>query len=303
MLRVAICITTHNRRVELERTLARLATLTPQPEELLIVADGCTDGTADWLRQTHPRARIFEHTPGLGSVPSRNRMARATHCELLLSLDDDSYPMESDAIARIRLLFQNNPQLAIAEFPQKTDERTESLTQTDFGTAHYIGSYANSGAALRREVLISLGGYADAFHHAYEEPDFALRCCCAGWEARFEPVLHIRHHFTSAQRNERRTHQRHARNECWSILLRCPFPWLLPVAAFRALRQFLYAWKRGWSLHEPQWWFAALRGIPACIRDRDPLPWHSYRAWMHLIRAPHNNRAQWEKHFASTHAP
>lgn len=297
MLRVAICITTHNRRVELERTLAHIATLSPPPDELLVVADGCTDGTADFLREKHPRARLTEHTPGRGSIPSRNAMGRATDCDIFLSLDDDSYPIEPDAIARIRLLFENNPHLAVAEFPQRTDERPASLTQTDFGPARYIGSYANSGAAVRRAAFLQLGGYVDPFVHAYEEPDFALRCCAAGWQVRFEPALHIRHHFTSAQRDECRTHQRHARNEWWSVWLRCPLPAAILIAKFRALRQLGYAWKRGWLLREPAWWFRAIAGLPAIWKMRAPLPWRTYRAWMQLIRTPHSDPAKWAHDF------
>lgn len=44
-LRVAICIATHNRRDELIRTLGVLAGLDPAPDEVLVAADGCTDGT------------------------------------------------------------------------------------------------------------------------------------------------------------------------------------------------------------------------------------------------------------------
>lgn len=299
MLRVAICITTHNRRVELERTLAHLATLSPPPDELLVVADGCTDGTAAWVREKHPTARLFEHTPGRGSIPSRNVMGRATGCDVFLSLDDDSYPIEPDAIARIRTLFEKNARLAVAEFPQRTDERPGSLTQADFGAAQFIGSYANSGAAVRRVAFAELGGYVDEFVHAYEEPDFAVRCCAAGWQVRFEPVLHVRHHYTTAQRDECRTHQRHARNEWWSVLLRCPMPAAIFVGKFRSLRQLGYAWKRGWALREPAWWWQAMRGIPAMWKMRAPLPWAKYKAWMHLVRTPHDDLARWEREFAA----
>ena len=68
-LRVAICITTHNRRAELERTLAQIAALTPPPDELLIVADGCNDGTADFVRERRPDARLIIHEQGRGSIP------------------------------------------------------------------------------------------------------------------------------------------------------------------------------------------------------------------------------------------
>ena len=46
-LTVGICIATHNRRDDLARTLAALARLTPAPDEILVTADGCTDGTLD----------------------------------------------------------------------------------------------------------------------------------------------------------------------------------------------------------------------------------------------------------------
>ncbi len=297
MLRVAICITTHNRRVELARTLERIHALSPAPDELRIVADGCTDATEELVKTVAPEAVLTINQPGRGSIPSRNAMGNATTCDVFLSLDDDSYPIETDAIARIRALFEAQPFLAVAEFPQRTDERPASLDQTDFGPSMFIGSYANSGAAVRAGVFRELGGYVEEFVHAYEEPDFALRCCAAGWHVRFEPVLHIRHHFTSAERNETRTHHRHARNEFWSVLRRCPLPWMLAVAPFRVTRQFGYAWHRGWTSKEPQWWSAALTGIGPHLAKRSPIPWRKYRAWMQLVRRPHNDPAQFDRDF------
>ena len=296
---VAVCIATRNRRVELERTLAQLARLDPAPDEILIVADGCTDGTADFVREHYPQARLIVQEPARGSVASRNAMAAATACDVLLSVDDDSYPIETDAIAQIRVLFEKNARLAVAEFPQRTDERPQSLTQTDFGPARFVGFYANSGAAIRRAALVELGGYFEPFFHMYEEPDFALRCVCAGWQVRRELCVTVRHHWTAAERSEQRNHHRHARNELWSVLLRCPFPWLLVVAPFRIARQFYYACTRGldWVLHEPAWWWQCLQGLAACVKNRAPLPWRTYRAWMNLVRAPHNDAARWAADF------
>jgi GT2 family glycosyltransferase len=299
--RVAICITTHNRRAELDRTLAQVAQLDPPPEEILVAADGCTDGTADHVRENRPNVRLIVHERGLGSVASRNEMARATESEILLSLDDDSHPIEADAVARIRSLFEENPRLAVAVFPQRTDEFPESLARTDFGAAHFLGSYPSSSAALRRSTFIELGGFFEPFFHMYEEPDYALRCVCAGWQVRFEPCVTVRHHWTGAQRDERRNHRRHARNELWSVLLRCPMPWLPVVALFRIIRQFGYACSRGlaWIPGEPAWWWQCLRGLPECLAGRKPLPWARYRAWMRLVRTPHGDLARWNSDFAT----
>ncbi len=297
--RVAVCITTHNRREELARTLRTLAALEPAPDEILVAADGCTDGTAEWLRESARQLRLFVHDQPCGSISSRNELAAACTSEIFVSLDDDSQPIEGDFIARVRALFAGNPRLAVASFPQRTDEHPETLTVADFGPAHFVGSYANSAAAIRRSAFLDLGGYPDFFFHAYEEPDFALRCVAAGWEVRFETSATVRHHFTSAERNEIRTHQRHARNELWSALLRCPAPQVFAVLVFRAARQFGYAWHRGlnWVAREPQWWLAFVRGIPRCLAARAPLSWDHYLAWMRLLRAPILDRAEWAARF------
>ena len=296
---VGICLATHNRCGELTRTLAALAQLAPAPDEIIVAADGCTDGTAEWVRATYSNVRLIVHDAACGSIPSRNEMAAACGCDIFVSLDDDSYPLDADFIPRVRALFANSPRLAVASFPQRTDEFPATLTAVDFGPPEFTGSFANSGAAIRRAAFEELGGYPDFFFHAYEEPDFALRCVCAGWQVRHETALTIRHHFTAAQRNELRTHQRHARNEFWSVLLRCPAPQLFAVALFRTARQFDYACSRGfaWAVQEPRWWLAALAGVPRCLAARRALPWRGYLAWLRLVRAPIRDEAEWTAKF------
>jgi len=300
-LTCAVMITTRNRREDLARTFAVLRTLQPAPDEVLVCADGCTDGTVEFIREQHPGVRLIVHEQGRGSIPSRNEMAAAATCDIFASLDDDSYPIEADAIARIRELFEKNPRLAIAAFPQRSDEDPATLSAQDFGTAKFAGSYANCSAAIRTSVFKSLGGYPDFFFHMYEEPDFALRCTSAGWQVRFEPCVTVRHHFSAVGRNEIRIHHLHSRNELWSVLLRCPMPQLLAVAPFRAWRQFRYACQRGWSWvwREPRWWWQFFGGIFRCLRARHALPWPSYRAWMELLRKPIESEREWLEKFAA----
>lgn len=298
-LRVAVTITTHNRRKELERTLAQIARLGPPPDTITVCADGCKDDTAAFLREQYPGIQVIFHDIALGSIPSRNELAESIDCDVFVSLDDDSYPLDPSFVQKVRELFERNARLAVAAFPQRSDEFPESLTSSGFGDAYFAGSYANSGAAIRRRVFMDLGGYPDFFFHAYEEPDFALRCIASGWQVRFEPSLIVRHHFTTAQRSELRTHHRHARNECWSILLRCPAPMIPFVSAFRVFRQFRYAASRGisWVVREPIWWWQAIRGIPKCIARRQPVPWPQYWAWMKLVRHPLHSEVEWNTLF------
>ena len=298
-LRVAICITTHNRRAELERTLAQIARLNPQPDEILVVANGGDNGTAGFIRAEYPNIHLNIHEYSHGSVHSRNEMAFATACDVFLSLDDDSHPIETDAIARVRDLFDKNRRLGVAAFPQRSDEYPETLTAKDFGGAKFAGSYANSPVAIRKECFDALGGYPDFFFHSYEEPDFARRCANAGWQVRFDPTLVIRHHWTGTGRNELRIHHRHSSNEMWSVFLRCPMPWLLAAVPFRAARQFTCACRRGikWVPAKAAWWWHCLRGLGICVKLRRALPWRADRAWMKLPRTPHNEAARWAREF------
>jgi hypothetical protein len=100
----------------------------------------------------------------------------------------------------------------------------------------------------------------------------------------FSPFVTIRHHYSGKVRSEMRNHHRHARNELWSVLLRCPFPYVVPMVIYRAATQFGYACHRGgrWLLREPLWWWQAVAGVPYCLAKRHPVSWKSYKRWLRL---------------------
>lgn len=299
-----IAIATHNRCEDLRTTMKALRALDPAPSETLVCADGCSDGTAEMLAAEFPECRVLENFPASGSVASRDRMMREARGEFVLSLDDDSHPVEPDLLVYAESRFRKFPRLAVASFPQRSDEFPESLTRTGFGPSRFTGSYANSGAAVRRSMYLDLPGYHTTFFHAYEEPDFSLQCFARGWQTRLCTGRSIRHRYTPRERSERRTHAFHARNEAWSVLMRCPAPWLPAVLAFRAASQFAYACRRGprWVASEPAWWFRFLSGAPAALRARHPLPWNAYLGWMRLLRNPAGTEAEWNRLCPSAHS-
>ncbi len=285
---VSVIITTRNRREDLDATLQALRKLDPSPAEILVCLDGCSDGSADMLRRDYPAVRVLMHSIPQGSIPSRHRLIREARSDLVLSLDDDSHPVETHFLQRSTELFEADKKLAVGWFPQRSEEFPESLDRSDFGPDCLTGSYVSSGAMLRRSTYLSLPGYAIHFGHAYEEPDYALQCIAAGWRIRLHTGLVIRHHYSARNRNERRTHQLHSRNECWSVFMRCPWPWWPLVALKRAAGQLGYACRRGprWVLTEPVWWLKALRGTPAAWSHRQPVSWTNYRRWRQLLRRP-----------------
>jgi GT2 family glycosyltransferase len=272
---VSIMITTRNRSKDLHQTLGYLSQLTPQPAEILITADGCEDQTAEMVSRDFPNCKL-----------TINRIATS---HIILSLDDDSYPNQEDFLAQLPAVFESHPEASVVTFPELRDDNSYiSTDKSPTSPGHYVSAYPNGAAAMLREQYLATSGFPHFFTHAYEEPDYALQTYSHGKAVWFEPSLTIRHHYSSTNRNMLRTHHLNARNELWSVWMRCPSLWLVPVSIYRVIRQFAYAASNGarWLMQEPLWWYDAIRGLPNCFRHRSPIAATTYLGWMRLARRP-----------------
>ena len=278
-------ITTRNRSSELERTLRKLVDTNPPPDEVLVTADGCTDDTVEVIRKHFPTIRLFVTPHSQGSVPSRDQMLRAAIGELVVSLDDDSYPLDAEFFARLPAIFNAHPDAAVITFPElREDGEFVPLSRTPKSAGHYVSAYPNCAAAMRRDVYLEQPGFPQFFEHMYEETDYALQCYAKGYSVWFEPSLTVRHHQSPTNRDSMVRHHLNARNELWSVWMRCPWPWLLILSLFRIWRQFRYACTEGafWAINEPRWWIRAVRGLPHCLKLRHTVRWPVYYNWMRL---------------------
>jgi len=293
-MRISVMIATHNRSVELCRTLRVLAAMNPPPDEVLITADGCNDETIDVARRDYPTCRLFVNEARQGSVASRINMLRDAVGDVVVSLDDDSYPRDPDFFARLPAIFAAHPDAAVVSFPELRDDGSYSTAdKTPMSPGRQVSAYANCAAAMRRGFYLESPGFPAFFGHMYEEPDFALQCYARGAEVWFEPTLTVRHHQSTASRQPLRRRQLNARNEMWSVCMRCPWPWLPLVALYRGWRQFRLACSVGLAhaLREPGWWVEALVGMPNCLRNRAAIPWPVYYQWMRLSRSSQRKMA------------
>jgi len=296
-----VMIATRNRIDDLRRTCENINTWSPQPDEVIICADGCTDDTVEMVRDEFPNFTLIENEQSLGSVGSRNRILHLAKGEFVISLDDDSYPLDSNFLDRARQVLDDHPEAGIITFPELRNDGTYAANKSPSSSGHYVSAYANCAAIMRRELYMKLQGFPSFFHHMYEETDYALQCYAAGSAIWFEPSQIIRHHESLVQRQPVRRHHQNARNELWSVWLRCPFPWLIPISIFRIARQFQYACTEGfdWTIREPIWWWSALVRIPDCIHDRQRIKWKTYYAWMKLAREKVHNTTELRHFFES----
>jgi GT2 family glycosyltransferase len=283
-----VVITTHNRCSELRETLQQLRVLDPRPDAVLVCLDQCTDHSRSMLEREFPECAILENEVKLGSVPSRDRAFRLAKTDLIVSLDDDSYPIQKNFMNAISDLAQRHPEAGAFTVAEVRNDDLAGSGKGPHASGRYVPAFPNCAGIYRRELYGTIAEFPSFFCHAYEEPDYCLQLYAAGLGVWFEPSLSVRHRFSMRERNMLLRHRQNARNEFWSVIMRCPFPYVFAVALYRLIRQFQHAFGQGlrWWTREPLWWVEALAGIPECVRRRRAVSWKRYYGWMRLARKP-----------------
>jgi glycosyltransferase involved in cell wall biosynthesis len=75
---LAVIIPTHNRLELLIEALASVARQTRPPDEVIVIDDGSTDGTAEHVRESFPGVRLIEQRNAEVSVARNAGLAVAT---------------------------------------------------------------------------------------------------------------------------------------------------------------------------------------------------------------------------------
>lgn len=87
---ISIYIPTHNRRKLLERAVKSVQQQTYLNIELIIVDDGSSDSTWDYLNDiANKNIRIFKHEQPLGACAARNLAIKHAKGKFITGLDDD----------------------------------------------------------------------------------------------------------------------------------------------------------------------------------------------------------------------
>jgi len=107
--RVSVVIPTWNRRRQLEEAIRSVRAQTYADYEIIVVDDGSTDGTGEWLEDRHPGGPIvYLRQKNRGASAARNAGIQAARGELLAFLDSDDLWLPGKLELQIPL-FDRNP--------------------------------------------------------------------------------------------------------------------------------------------------------------------------------------------------
>lgn len=283
--KVTFMIATHNRVDELMKTLASCEEQNWRNKEIMVVDDASSDGTYDLVRANFPNVNVVRFEHNRGSIAARNDILKRASGDYIVALDDDSRLIDAESCRRIVERMESEPDLGVIALQIIGPEYPERLSELGrLRGEWHCNSFAACAAVIRRSLTDKIGLFPEFFFHAYEEPDFCLRAWNAGYRVLQWNEVTVYHEFSTLNRNEQRTHHRHARNEACGVVMRYPWHLVIPGIIARLSAQFRYALRRGWGWREPLVWIDVLRRLPCALVERKPVSSQSLKIWIGLNR-------------------
>lgn len=200
---VSVIIVTFNGRHHLETCLPALAATTAgRPVEVIVVDNGSSDGTADWLASTHPSVRVIALGSNLGFGRANHiGILHATHDTVAL-LNNDTIPEPGWIEALLRPIVRSSEIAASCAVLELVDPAATlnacggGMTWLGFGFDHQFGQpslaaerwpgerdclFATAAAMVMRKAdYLDVGGFDRAMFMYHEDVDLGWRFWLAG---------------------------------------------------------------------------------------------------------------------------
>jgi len=191
------------------------------PFEVVVVDNGSTDGSADFLAREFPEIRIMRNDENLGFAKANNQALRVARGDLLVLVNSDAVMLSEEPLRRIRSFFDGHPDYGIAGaklvFPngriQSLGRRLPSLgnlvtSQLFFSKASAFGP-RNRGAAspavldaecvdgaflaIRADVASRIGPMNERYFMYAEDAEWCLAAGRAGFRVAVLPDVEVLH--------------------------------------------------------------------------------------------------------------
>jgi GT2 family glycosyltransferase len=213
MAKASIVIPHWNGRQHLDDCLNALRRQTYRDFEVILVDNGSTDGSQEYVREHFPEVRLLELGENRGFTGAGNAGHAAAEGKFIFLLNNDT---EADPgwLAAVMDAFQRHPEVgSVASKMLLFDQRDRFHTAGDYYREDGIpgnrgvwqrdeGQYqqeelvfsaCGGAAAYRRAMTEQIGFLDDDFFFSCEDVDIAWRAHLAGWEVLYVPTAVVYH--------------------------------------------------------------------------------------------------------------
>jgi N-acetylglucosaminyl-diphospho-decaprenol L-rhamnosyltransferase len=286
----SVIVVNWNGRQHLQACLDAVASQQGVDFETLVVDNGSTDGSAEFVRARFPAVRVVALADNQGFAGGNNAGAREARGRHLVFLNNDTV-VEAGWLAALRRA-ADEPGFALATSrvvymhdPALIDSAGDGVLQWGAAFKRFHGTRAPEaarscevfgvcGAAclVPKAVFDELGGFDEAFFVSHEDVDLSYRARLLGYRCRYAADAVVRHHGSATLgrtsafavfHGQRNLEWMYLKNSPLSILLRSMPGHLLYTAA--AAGYFARIGLLGAFLRAK---LAAVAGVPRVLRQR-----------------------------------
>ncbi len=244
MVGISIVLPTYNRLTQLQRVLAGLAAQTyPLTAfEVVIVSDGSTDGTNDYLQSYSGPLLVRSFVqPNGGAAAARNCGLQMAQGELIIFLDDDVAPAAQLVVEHVTTHQQQQgnvvvlgPMLTPSDVVLKPwvgwEQGMLYKQYADMAAGHWAPTarqFYTGNASVARRHLLAVGGFDTTFRRA-EDVELAYRLADRGLSFLFNAQAIGYHYADRSFASWLQTPYAYGRNDVIFTRDRGQ-PWLLPT--------------------------------------------------------------------------
>lgn len=238
MKRTVLIVLTWNGLANLQHGLPSVFFQLGPADQLIVVDNGSTDGSADWVAARYPAASIIRNSTNRGFAAAVNQGIRATDSEWVITLNDDTVvsPGWLEALlaaAQGERVGMCACRMLLADDPARFDSAGIWVNWAGVAWNRWYGEPVSAhpvevaqevfgpcgGAALyRRAMLDQIGLFDEDFFAYYEDVDLAWRARRAGWNCLYVPQAEVIHaHSATGRRVPGLKRYLLGRNKWWTI--------------------------------------------------------------------------------------
>ena len=212
-LLVSVIIVNWNKRALLAETLSALRAQTFRDFETIVVDNGSTDGSADFVAAEFPDARLVRVDENTGFAKGNNLGIRVARGEFIVLLNNDAVP-HPDWLAELAGAMQRHPdagfgasRVVLYAHPELLDSAGDGIAgsgtvfrrghrrpASEFEREEFVFGAQACASIYRRAMLDEIDLFDEDFFLVYEDADLSFRAQLAGFKCIYAPRALVRHH-------------------------------------------------------------------------------------------------------------
>lgn len=200
-MRLSVVIPVHNGENDLQKCLEALMNSTRAPDELIIVDDASSDGSAQ-LAARFGTVVVCENPHPIGPARARNLGAERSRGDILLFLDADVM-VHTETLALVERHFTEHPEVA-ALFGSYDDHPFHRNCVSLYKNLqhHFVHHQSQTEAstfwtgvgAIRRDVFLGLGGFSSSYSRpSIEDIELGVRLKASAYRIHLCPEVQVTH--------------------------------------------------------------------------------------------------------------